>query len=83
MITNVELDDSLAEQVESAAKAQGLSTREFIRGALRQALANPAQIVAPPAFVQRVHDFGTHLESPWTLLVDLETEKYVRKNSKK
>jgi hypothetical protein len=36
-----------------------------------------AQFVAPTAFTQKVHDFGTHLESPWTLLADLETNAAV------
>ena len=83
MITNLEIDDSLATLVESAAKARGISTREFIRTALRQAVATPGAIVKPARFEQRVHDFGTHIESPWTLLVDTESEEYFLKNSRK
>jgi hypothetical protein len=83
MITNLEIDDSLAEQIESAAKAQGISTREFIRLAVRQALENPSHIVVPPPFVQRVHDFGAYIESPWTILVDIESDEYIRKNTRK
>jgi len=81
MITNLDIDDALAAQLESAAKARGISTREFIRNALRQALSVPAQVI-PTRFVQRAHDFGTHIESPWTLLVDIESEEHFRKDRK-
>ena len=79
MITNLEIDDTLAAELESAAKARGISTREFIRSALRQAVNSPGVPVKPAKFVQRVHDFGTHIESPWTILVDIESDEYVRK----
>jgi hypothetical protein len=83
MITNLELEDSLASQLESAAKARGISTREFIRSALRQAVETPHASGEKTRFVQKVHDFGSHLESPWTILVDIESEEYVRKYSRK
>lgn len=83
MITNLEIDDQLAAQLESAAKARGISTREFIRAALGRAVKEPAKNVKPARFIQRVHDFGTHIESPWTLLVDLESEQHFRKYTRK
>lgn len=83
MITNLEIDDHLAAQLEAAAKKRGISAREFIRGALRDALATPGAGSAPARFEQRVHDFGTHIESPWTILVDVESEEYIRKYSRK
>ena len=83
MITNLDLDDKLASEVESAAKARGLSMREFIRMALRRAIDSPAPPGGPAHFKQRVHDFGTHIESPWTLLADIETEEYVLKYGRK
>jgi len=76
MITNLEIDNRLAAQLESAAKARGISTRQFIREVLRQAVANPTPSPAPTRFVQKVHDFGTHIETPWTILVDIESEGY-------
>ena len=81
--TSLEIDDALAAQLESAAKARGISTREFIRGALQHALKEPGASVKPARFVQRVHDFGTHIESPWTILVDIESEEHFRKYSHK
>ncbi len=81
--TSLEIDDVLAGQLESAAKAQGISPSEFIRGALQQALKDGAPNVKPARFVQRVHDFGTHIESPWTILVDIESEEHFRKYSRK
>ncbi len=83
MIINLEIDDALASRLESEAKALGISTREFIRGALRLAADAPRPAAAPAKFVQRVHDFGTHVETPWTILVDVEGEEYFRKYSRK
>ena len=83
MITNLELDDALAAQLDVVAKAQGISTREFIRAALRQAIASTSPGVKPTRFVQRVHDFGTHIETPWTLLVDIEGDDYLQKHTRK
>jgi hypothetical protein len=83
LITNLDIDDALAAQLESAAKARGISTREFIRNALRQALSESAQSVKCTRFVQRVHDFGTHLETPWTFLADMEGEEHFRKYGRK
>jgi hypothetical protein len=83
MITSLEIDDSLAAQLDLAAKARGISTREFIRTALRQALETARPATGPARFVQPVHDFGTHIESPWTILVDVESDEYIRKNSRK
>jgi hypothetical protein len=83
MITKVDLDDKLAADLETAAKARGLSMREFIRMALRQATDSPLPAGGPARFTQRVHDFGTHIESPWTSLADIETEEYFLKYNRK
>jgi len=82
MITSLEIDDALAADVEAAAKSRGLSFREFTRAALRQAVAAPAT-GAVQRFMQKTHDFGTHIEAPWTALADLETEDYTGKHLKK
>ena len=42
--TSLEIDDALAAQLESAAKARGISTREFIRGALQHALKEHQEV---------------------------------------
>jgi hypothetical protein len=83
MITNLEIDDALVAEIESAAKARGISAREFIRGALRQAVDAPRGSVRRTRFAQKVHDFGTHVESPWTVLVDIQSEEYARKCNRK
>jgi hypothetical protein len=83
MMTNLEIDEALASEVETAAKTRGVSTREFIRSALQQAIEAPFVPAKPAPYVQRVHDFGTHIESPWTILVDIESEEYVLKYSRK
>ena len=76
MIVRLEIGGDLLTQAEAAARAQGIEFKEFVNTALRAAVAQ-AQFVAPTAFTQKVHDFGTHLESPWTLLADLETNAAV------
>ena len=81
--TSLEIDDALAVQLEKTAKARGISTREFIRAALVQALKESGASVKPTRFIQRVHDFGTHIESAWTILVDIESEEHFRKYSRK
>ncbi|HEX7862929.1 MAG TPA: hypothetical protein VF773_21530 [Verrucomicrobiae bacterium] len=72
MIIRVEVEDDLAAQVEVAARTQGIQFDAFVASALGVAVSQ-AQLTAPGPFVQKVHDFGTHLESPWSLLADLET----------
>lgn len=68
----VEVEDELVAQTEAAAKQQGVSFKDFVATALRGAVAQ-AKFATPPVFTQKEHDFGTHLESPWSLLADLET----------
>lgn len=68
----VEVEDELVTQTEAAAKQQGVSFKEFIATALRGAVEQ-AKFATPPVFTQKVRDFGAHLESPWSLLADLET----------
>jgi hypothetical protein len=72
MILRLELNGDLLTQVERAAKAQGVSLQEFATTALSSAVVQ-TKFVATRTFSQKVHDFGTHLENPWTLLSDLET----------
>jgi hypothetical protein len=72
MILRLDVSGELMTQVETAAKARGVSFQEFVTNALSSAVAQ-TKIVAPRTFSQKVHDFGTHLENPWTLLSDLET----------
>ena len=72
MIVRVQVEDDLLARVEVAASSQGVQFDAFVASALRVAVAQ-VQLTAPIRFVQKVHDFGTHLESPWSLLAELET----------
>lgn len=84
MKLNLDLDEPLAARVEAAARARGLSPRDFIRAAIEQALDAPVQSPAgPPPFVQKTHDFGAHFETTWTLLAEIESNEYVAKNNRK
>ena len=83
MLTTLDLDASLLARIDAAAQARGISTREFIREALRQALEDAPRPHVLQPFVQRVHDFGTHIETPWTILADMETEEHARRYVRK
>jgi hypothetical protein len=83
MILNLELDEALVAQLESAARSQGVSAREFIRNALQRAATSPFSRANPVRFSQRVHDFGAHIESAWTVLAEIESDEYVRKFARK
>lgn len=72
MMLRVEIEDELMARSEAAAKQQGVSFKEFVSTALKTAVMQ-AKFATPPVFKQKVHDFGAHLESPWSLLADLET----------
>ena len=76
MMLRMEVEGELLTQAEAAAKARGLTLNEFVAVALRSAVAQTS-FTAPSAFAQKVHDFGAHLESPWSLLADLETSAAV------
>ena len=76
MMVPLEIQDDLLTQAEASAKMQGVSFRAFVSAALRAAVAQRA-FAAPRPFTQKAHDFGAHLESPWSLLSDLETTAVV------
>jgi predicted CopG family antitoxin len=86
MVKNLDIDDAAAEQLEGMAKARGISfselVREIINEAIRKQLPQLPQGTTSQ-FRQKVHDFGAHLEAPWTVLADIESEEYVRKYAKK
>lgn len=81
MIVPIDLPDDLFQRVEASAREQGIGFREFVAGALQSALALPRP-ARPKTFAQRVHDFGTHLESPWTALAEVETDDYTSRYRK-
>ena len=76
MMVRLEMEGDLLTHTETAAKARGLSFDEFITVALRSAIAQTG-FTTPSDFSQKVHDFRTHLENPWSLLADLETNAAV------
>ena len=76
MIVRLEIEDELMDQAESSAKAQGVSFDEFVKQALRGAVAQ-TKFTVPKIFEQKVHDFGVDVESPWSVLADLETNAAV------
>jgi hypothetical protein len=82
MTLNVEMDETLAASIEAAAKARGVSQRDFVRQALQHAASQPVTARCAP-FFQKVHDFGAHVETPWSVLAELESEEYVQKYARK
>lgn len=83
MKPRVEIDDELAAQLESAAKARGMSFRDFVTGVLKDSATQVTVSPPPPPYVLRTFDFGVHIESPWTVLADLESQEYAPKVNKK
>lgn len=83
MKPRVEIDDNLASRLESAAKARGMSFKEFVSGILKDSVAQDSVAPPPPPYVCRTYDFGVHIESPWTVLADLESQEYAPKANKK
>lgn len=83
MIANIEIEDALVAQLETAAKSRGLSFRAYLTEVLTKAANSPAPLTALQPYVMKTHDFGAHIESPWTLVVDLESDEYLRRLAKK
>ena len=82
MIVPIDLPDELLQRVQGAAREQGIPFREFVANALQMAAATARPRLAT-FFSQRVHDFGAHLESPWTVLSEIETDDATRRNGNK
>ena len=81
MIVPLDLPENLVKRLEDVAKASGISFRDLMLEALQSAVQIERRAVSL-VFTQRVHDFGTHLESPWTALSELETESYTSAHEK-
>jgi hypothetical protein len=84
MATRIDLDDTLAERLRALAKTRGISLREYITDLLHEALSKVS--TQPPAmdrFQQRTYDFGVNVENPWAVLVEIETEEYMKLLAKK
>ena len=79
MIKNLEIDEAVLKQLEAIAKARAISVRNLIREILGEAARNAVPLCCPARFTQKTHDFGAHIEAPWTLLAELESEEYVGK----
>jgi hypothetical protein len=75
MIVPLDLPADLLQEVQTSSREQGIAFREFVVSALQAAVARPGRKVSK-SFSQRAHDFGTHLESPWTVLAEIETDDY-------
>lgn len=83
MTITLEIDDELGAQLEAAARARGLTAREFMRESLRQAAAAPVPASSKTTFFQKVHDFGAANDTSWTRLAEIESDEYVKKFNRK
>lgn len=83
--TKLEIENDLAAQLEAAAKARGVSLRDYVAGVLKDTVSRGAPVPVPPVapYVLKTYDFGVHIESPWTVLADLESQEYAPKVNKK
>ena len=78
MSKSVEIDDELFASLERLASSKGASVGVVVEQALRAVV--PAGLQG--RFTQRVHDFGGHLESPWTVLSEIESDAYTIRQKK-
>ena len=83
MIKNLDIEEGVVKQLEVIAKARAMSVRSLMREILTQAARGGVPLCCPARFSQKTHDFGAHVEAPWTLLAELESEEHVRKYAKK
>lgn len=83
MKPRVEIEDELATRLESAAKARGMSFKDYVSGVLKDSVAQNTATPPPPPYACRTFDFGVHIESPWTVLAELESQEYAPKANKK
>ncbi|MGV3773465.1 MAG: hypothetical protein ACO1QB_11225 [Verrucomicrobiales bacterium] len=75
MTTTIEIDDQLAEHLEAAAKARGVTLRDHVHQVLRQSLSTGGAAGAS-VYQLPVRDFGAHVENPWLALAEIESEEY-------
>jgi hypothetical protein len=83
MVKSVDIDEAVVKQLEAIAKARAISVRSLMREILTQAARDTVPLCCPARFIQKTHDFGSHVEAPWTLLAELESEEHVQKYAKK
>jgi hypothetical protein len=83
MIVSVDLDNERASRIEAIAIARGTSVQQFVMEAIDKELAGDAFPRTTARFTQRVHDFGAHIDTTWTMLADLDIEEYQQKTGKK
>lgn len=84
MSTRVDLDDELVERLRTVAKSRGISLREYIQELLQECVSREASLIPTrEVYKQKTFDLGAHLETPWAVLVDLETEEYTKLLGKK
>lgn len=80
--TSIEIEDRLAEHLEAAAQARGVTLREHINHVLRQSLSNGGT-PGVSTYQLPVRDFGAHVENPWLALAEIESEEHRKINSRK
>lgn len=83
-MTRIDLNDDLAERLRSHAKTRGISLREYVSDLLEEALSRlTPDTDFKERFHQRTFDLGTHLENPWSVLMEIETEDSLKLHSRK
>lgn len=74
---SVNLDESLFKKLESLSKKKGTTIHQYIA----ELVEEHGIVEKEPAlerFSQKIHDLGAHIENPWTLLAELESEAYLK-----
>lgn len=82
MMISLNIDESLFRKLETLSKRRGTT----IQQCLAEIVEEHENTSAPRAlerFSQKVYDLGEHIENPWTLLAELESEAYLKMYSRK
>lgn len=79
---SLNIDESLFKKLESLSKRKGTTIQQCI-AELVEGHGVAENEPGLERFSQKVHDLGAHIENPWTLLAELESEAYLKLYSRK
>lgn len=79
------IEENLFRKLDALSKARGTTIQKCIEELIESTGSGLESAVLPKSgrFVQKVCDLGAHIENPWTLLAELESEAYLKSYSRK
>ena len=79
------IEENLFRKLDALSKARGTTIQKCLEEMIESTGFDPESAIPakPERFVQKVCDLGAHIENPWTLLAELESEAYLKSYSRK